>query len=56
MSQDADDLLSELKKAAARLGYRFEVSADGREERLIRPDGTVAVIARKPQDDKDTSA
>ncbi len=31
-----------------RRGYRLEVSDDGREERLIRPDGTVAVIARKP--------
>jgi hypothetical protein len=27
-------------------GYRIEVSADGTEHRLVRPDGTVAMTAR----------
>ena len=29
------------------LGYRCLVSADGLEERWIRPDGSVAIIARR---------
>jgi hypothetical protein len=39
--------LARLKAIAEAVGYRFERSADGTEERMIRPDGTVAVIARK---------
>jgi hypothetical protein len=44
--------LNELKALVTRVGYRFDTSPDGTEERLIRPDGTVAVIARKkaPED------
>jgi hypothetical protein len=36
--------LARLKEIALALGYRFETS--GSEERMIRPDGSVAVIAR----------
>lgn len=36
-----------LKRLSLAKGYRFEVSADGSVERMIRPDGTVAVTARK---------
>lgn len=39
--------LAWLQHEAARLGYRFERSADGLEERMVRPDGTVAVYARR---------
>ena len=39
--------LDEMKTLAVAIGYRIEVSADGNEERLIRHDGTVAVIARR---------
>lgn len=39
--------LSYVKQLAVAAGYRFEVSEDGNTERMIRPDGTVAVIARK---------
>jgi hypothetical protein len=35
-----------LKRMAEQRGCRFEIDADGT-ERMIRPDGTVAVIARK---------
>jgi hypothetical protein len=45
-----------VKDAARRLGYRFTSQiVDGQyEERMIRPDGTAAVIARKkPIDDVD---
>jgi hypothetical protein len=38
--------LDALKKIALARGYRIEVDADGT-ERLIRPDGTVAMIAHK---------
>lgn len=39
--------LSLLKAFVIRHGYRIEVDPDGT-ERVIRPDGTVAVIARRP--------
>ncbi len=42
----AVELPEHVKAEAIRRGYRFEVSEDGLEERLVRPDGTVAVIAR----------
>lgn len=48
----ADDLTDAqllLRREAERRGYRFELSEDGTEERMIRPDGTVAVIARRTQ-------
>ena len=32
------------------LGYRFETNADGTEERMYRPDGTLALIVRKPKE------
>lgn len=35
-----------LQDEAVRRGYRFEISDDGEEHRLIRPDGSVAMIAR----------
>jgi hypothetical protein len=38
--------LEQLKQLVMHLGYRIEISEDGT-ERLIRPDGTVAVIARR---------
>jgi hypothetical protein len=42
--------LAFIKAAASRAGYRFEVDPDGT-ERCLRPDGTVAVIARpKPRE------
>lgn len=41
--------LDELKAMSVALGYRFEIDADGT-ERMIRPDGSVALIARKPKD------
>jgi hypothetical protein len=37
-----------VKKLAAEQGYRFEVDTDGT-ERMIRPDGTVALVARPPK-------
>lgn len=37
-----------LKAAAETRGYTFEVGLGG-EERMIRPDGTVAVIARRKE-------
>jgi hypothetical protein len=40
--------LDALKKIVLARGYRIEVDADGT-ERLIRPDGTVAVIAHRPE-------
>ena len=40
------ETLEWLKHMASLTGYRFEVSQEGTEERMIRPDGTVAVIAR----------
>lgn len=43
-------VLEAAKAEAIRRGYRFEVSEDGQEERMIRPDGTVAVIARRKPD------
>ena len=36
-----------LKGVLAPLGYRFEVSPDGQEERMYRPDGTLALVARR---------
>jgi hypothetical protein len=30
-----------------RLGYRVEVGADGKVERILRPDGTVAMTVQK---------
>lgn len=36
-----------MQDEAKRRGYRFEFSEDGNEERLIRPDGTVAIFARR---------
>jgi hypothetical protein len=45
MTEAAADL--EWLKALAMLrGYRFETDRDGT-ERMIRPDGSVAIIARK---------
>jgi hypothetical protein len=44
----AKTTLEQLKAVAAARGYRIEVSPDGKEERMIRRDGTVAVIARRP--------
>jgi ubiquitin C-terminal hydrolase len=38
-----DVLVAELQ----RRGYRIEVSDDGNEQRVMRPDGSVAIIARK---------
>jgi hypothetical protein len=38
--------LEQLKQLVMHLGYRIETSEDG-SERVIRPDGTVAVIARR---------
>jgi hypothetical protein len=38
--------LERLKALALSMGYRIDVDKDGT-ERLIRPDGTVAVIAKK---------
>ena len=38
--------LSDLKAKSIELGYRFEISDDGNEERMIRPDGIVAIVAR----------
>lgn len=38
-------VLERIKQLARLRGYTFEVDADGT-ERTIRPDGTVAVIAR----------
>ena len=35
-----------LKALSIQLGYSFVISKDGQEERMIRPDGTVALIAR----------
>lgn len=41
--------LERIKELIAKVGYRVERDADGT-ERVIRPDGSVAVIARpKPQ-------
>ena len=39
-------LLAKVKEAAAVFGYSFEVDPDGT-ERMIRPDGSVAVIAKR---------
>lgn len=39
--------LAELKALSYLLGYRVESSPDGLEERLIRPDGSVALVARR---------
>jgi hypothetical protein len=36
------------KRLAIEQGYRFEIDNDGT-ERMIRPDGTVALIARPPK-------
>jgi hypothetical protein len=44
---DKPTLNETLRQAAIARGYRFEVSTDGNEERMIRPDGSVAVIARR---------
>jgi hypothetical protein len=35
----------------AAFGYRHEVSADAREERVIAPDGTIALLARRACED-----
>jgi hypothetical protein len=40
--------LEQLKQLVLRFGYRIETSEDGT-ERLIRPDGTVALIARRKE-------
>jgi hypothetical protein len=39
--------LEAFKQIAIACGYRVEVSADGKQEKLIRPDGSVAVVATK---------
>lgn len=39
--------LEALKTIAVACGYRIEVSPDGKQEKLIRPDGSVAVVATK---------
>jgi hypothetical protein len=36
-----------LKELSKEMGYRIETNDDGTEERLIRSDGTVALVARK---------
>jgi hypothetical protein len=38
--------IEQLKDMATMAGFRFEVDADGT-ERMYRPDGTLAVTARK---------
>lgn len=47
VGQDAITLLQE---AGLRLGYRFEESTENGDVvvRVIRPDGSVAIVARKP--------
>jgi hypothetical protein len=47
LPDDVTRALLWLQREAERLGYRFERSPDGTEERMIRPDGSVAVYARK---------
>lgn len=47
---DAPDLTT-LKEWANRLGYTFVVSEDGTEERMLRPDGSLALIARRAAKD-----
>jgi hypothetical protein len=44
-SAHANGQLAILKMIAEARGYRFEVHPDG-SERMIRPDGTVAIIAK----------
>lgn len=47
MKEKAQTLtLEQIKALAIEQGFRFEVDEDGT-ERAIRPDGTVAVIARR---------
>jgi hypothetical protein len=41
--------LDMVRQMALARGYHIETNADGTEERVIRPDGTVAIIARKPK-------
>ena len=40
--------IEDMKKIAEQLGYKFEVNADGTEERVVRPDGSVAIVVRRP--------
>ena len=47
MAEHTDTALAWLKRLAVARGYRIDVAPDGT-ERLVRPDGTVAVIARPP--------
>lgn len=42
-----DDTLAKVKEWAIQLGYRFEALEDGSGERMVRPDGSVALVARK---------
>ena len=39
-----------LRSMADLLGYQFFVSEDGREVKLVRPDGSVAMAARKAKE------
>lgn len=43
-------LLPDLKALALQIDYTFKVDPDGT-ERMIRPDGTIALIARPPSTD-----
>lgn len=39
-----------LKRMALASGYRFEVNEDGNEERMYRPDGSLALTASRTED------
>ena len=39
------NIIDEIKARFLELGYRIEISPDGQEEHLIRPNGTLAAVA-----------
>jgi hypothetical protein len=51
LDENPDPINALIRREMERRGYQIVRSDDGLEERVIRPDGTVAVIARrKPEE------